>query len=43
MLIPLSAIGAAALALTAVSLVLSRVLPDRYDDLRLSRVPVRKR
>jgi len=40
---PLTAIAVAALVLAAVSLLLARIVPDRYDDLRLSRVPVRKR
>ena len=43
MLDPLLAVGIAAVALTAVSLVLARIIPDRYDNLELSRVPARRR
>jgi hypothetical protein len=41
---PLAAVAVAALAFTVVvSLVLGRIIPDHYDHLRLSRVPIRKR
>jgi hypothetical protein len=43
MLDPLLAVGVAAVALTTLSLVLARLVPDRYDDLQPSRIPVRRR
>ena len=43
MLDPLLAVGIAAVVLTAFSLVLARIIPDRYDHLELSRVPARRR
>jgi hypothetical protein len=43
MLDPVLAVAAAAFALTVFSLVLARVIPDRYDNLELSRVPTRRR
>jgi hypothetical protein len=41
MLDPLVVAAAAAAVLTAFSLVLARVAPDRYDDLKLKAVRVR--
>ena len=43
MLDPVLAVAAAAVALTVFSLVLARIIPDRYDNLELSRVPARRR
>ncbi|HEY5007060.1 MAG TPA: hypothetical protein VII42_03590 [Caulobacteraceae bacterium] len=43
MLDPLLAVGVAAVALTAFSLALSRLIPDRYDNMHLSRVRARRR
>jgi len=43
MLDPLLAVGIAAVALTTFSLVLARLIPDRYDNMELSRVPIRRR
>jgi len=43
MLDPLLAVGIAAVALTTLSLVLARLIPDRYDNMELSRVPARRR
>jgi hypothetical protein len=43
MLYPLAAVALAAFGLTGLSLVLARVVPDRYDDLRPSRVRARRR
>ncbi len=43
MLDPLLAVGIAAVALTTFSLVLARLIPDRYDNMELSRVPARRR
>ena len=43
MLDPLLAVGVAAVALTAFSLLLSRFVPDRYDNMQLSRVRARRR
>jgi hypothetical protein len=43
MLDPLLAVGVAAVALTIFSLVLARLIPDRYDNMELSRVRARRR
>ena len=43
MLDPLLAVGIAAVALTTFSLVLARLIPDRYDNMEPSRVPARRR
>jgi hypothetical protein len=43
MLDPIVAVAIATLALTVFSLVLSRVIPDRYDNLELSKVETRRR
>ena len=43
MLDPVVAVGVAAVVLTTLSLVLARIIPDRYDNLELSRVPARRR
>jgi hypothetical protein len=43
MLDPLLAVGVAAVALMTFSLVLSRLIPDRYDNMELSRVRARRR
>ena len=40
---PLLAVGLAAVALTTLSQVVARLIPDRYDHLELSRVPARRR
>ena len=40
---PLLAVGLAAVALTTLSLVVARIIPDRYDHLELSRVHARRR
>jgi hypothetical protein len=40
---PLLAVGIAAVSLTAFSLALSRLIPDRYDNMQLSRVRARRR
>jgi hypothetical protein len=42
MLDPVVAVGVAAAVLTAFSLMLARIIPDRYDNLELSRVPIRR-
>ncbi|HEY3888707.1 MAG TPA: hypothetical protein VGL73_09035 [Caulobacteraceae bacterium] len=43
MLDPLLAVGMAAVALTTFSLVLARLIPDRYDTMEPSRVRARRR
>ena len=43
MIDPLLAVAIAAGVLTAVSMLLARIVPDRYDNLELSRVPARRR
>ena len=43
MLDPLLAVGIAAVALTTFSLALARLIPDRYDNMELRRVPARRR
>jgi hypothetical protein len=43
MLDPLLAVGIAAVALTTFSLVLARLVPDRYDNMELSRIRTRRR
>jgi hypothetical protein len=43
MLDPLLAVGIAAVALTTFSLVLARLVPDRYDNMELSRIRARRR
>jgi hypothetical protein len=43
MLDPVLAVAVAAVVLTTFSMVLSRIIPDRYDNMRLSRIPVRRR
>jgi hypothetical protein len=43
MLDPVLAVAFAAVAMTACSLVLARVIPDRYDHLELSKAPARRR
>jgi hypothetical protein len=43
MLDPLLTAGVAAVALTIFSLVLARLIPDRYDNMELSRVRARRR
>jgi len=43
MLDPLLAVGIAAVALTTFSLVLARLIPDRYNEMQPSRIPIRRR
>ncbi len=43
MLDPVLAVGIAAVALTAVSLVLAQFIPDRYDNTEFSWVRARRR
>jgi len=43
MLDPLMAVGIATVALTSFSLVLARLIPDRYNEMQPSRIPVRRR
>ena len=43
MLDPLMAVGIATVALTSFSLVLARLIPDRYSEMQPSRIPVRRR
>jgi uncharacterized membrane protein YjjB (DUF3815 family) len=43
MLDPVVAVAVAAVVLTSVSMMLSRIIPDRYDSMELSRIPVRRR
>jgi hypothetical protein len=43
MLDPVVAVAVAAAILTAFSLVIARIIPDRYDNMELSRVPIRRR
>lgn len=43
MLDPLTALMIGAAALTTFSLVLARIIPDRYDQLELRRVDARRR
>ena len=43
MLDPITALAVGAIVFTVVSMVLSRIIPDRYDNLELSRAPARRR
>jgi hypothetical protein len=43
MLDPIVAVALGAVALTIMSMVLARVIPDRYDNLELGKVQTRRR
>ncbi|HEX4198497.1 MAG TPA: hypothetical protein VHZ26_13755 [Caulobacteraceae bacterium] len=43
MLDPVIAVAVAAVILTTFSMVLSRIIPDRYDNMEPSRIPIRRR